>query len=236
MSKTVQFNHNPGSRIDVGDAILAAGATTDTKAVKGELAAFTKAHRDYGKAEAAVEKAAGQKRKQEARVAELDLEQDEAVARLAASATADGLPKANPFKPLDANKPIPSPSAIQKMGYAAEAKVVHRVAKLMQRRKGLSAGTVRAAKKADDTATAIEAAIAEVAPLGKAYSAAVAKREALAQPWEGTLARLKLAARFADGANGTALYATLFQSQPQKASKPRVAKAAKTAKAPKPSA
>lgn len=230
MRKTLKHNPNPMSRITVGDVVLAAAETTRTEAVAKELAAFAEAHRDYAAAEAAVEAARAAKRAQEERVAELDLDQDAAIDKLAAAATADGLPKGNPFKPLDASKPVPPPATLKRMQYAKEAEVVRRVVWLLGRRKDLSARTRDEAKAADAAAANLLGALAAVPALEGALREATARREALAQPWETALARLKLGARYADQTEGAKLYATLFQSQP---AKPAKAKAAKTAKASK---
>lgn len=228
MRKTLKHNPNPMSRITVGDVVLAAAETARAEAVAKELAAFAKAHRDYAAAEAAVEAARAKKRAQEEHVADLDLDQDAAIDQLAAAMTADGLPKGNPFKPLDASKPVPPPATLKRMQYAKEAEVVRRVVRLLGRRKDLSARTRDEAKAADTAAASLLAALAAVPALDAALREATARREALAQPWETTLARLKLAARYADENQGTKLYATLFQSQP---AKPTRARAAKTVKA-----
>lgn len=233
MPKTVQAGKSPAGRVEVGDGILAAAKHADTAPVKGDLAEFRAVHVRYSAAEAAVRKAEAAKRKQEEVVGERDVEQDQAIAALGAQLTADGLPKGNPFAALSSKKPLPAASKIQSAGYKAEAAIIHDVAKSVRKHKGLSKRSLELANKADKAATDVESALVPMEKLEKAFTTAIKEREALSLPWETALSTLKQGARYADVKQHGKLFATLFQSAPQAASKPRGKKASETDKADK---
>ena len=227
MPKTVQGGKSPAGRVEVGDGILAAARHVDAAPVKGDLAEFRVVHVRYGAAEAAVRQAEAAKRKQEELVGERDVEQDQGIAALGAQLTADGLPKGNPFAALSSKKPFPAASKIQNAGYKAEAGIIHDVVKSVRKHKGLSKRSLELASKADKAATDVESALAPMQKLEKAFTNAVKEREALSLPWQTALSTLKQGARYADAKHHGKLFATLFQSAPRAASKPRGKKASK---------
>ena len=107
-------------RIEAGDALFEAASTVDTGRVKARLTAFAAAHRALAKAQQAVDKDEATLGARRAVVAERDVDQDELVDRVTAALIGDGLPRANPFKPLSAY----TPATLKGLGYAAEAKAL----------------------------------------------------------------------------------------------------------------
>ncbi len=141
---TLQSGNSPGTRIAAGDSVLEAAKSTDTKAVAGRLAGFEKVHASYSAADTVVKKASEALQKQQAKVAEADVTQDEAVLDLANALPGDGLPRLNPFKPFGA----PAPTKLQGLGYADEAKAVLALETAVLKHKNLSKGSIAAAKAA----------------------------------------------------------------------------------------
>jgi len=204
--ETLQSGSSPGTRIAAGDSIFHAAESVDTKPVATRLAGFKKVHGAYSAADAGVKKAGEALQKQQAKLAEADVSQDEAVSDLAVALPTDGLPRVNPFKPFGA----PSPTALQKLGYADEAKQLLALEVAVLKRKGLSKGSIDAAKTAGKAALRVQAELSTVPKLEKARTAAMTKRDALAQAWETAFAGLKRAARSAEDDGATGLYGALF--------------------------
>ena len=167
--ETLQSGSSPGTRIAAGDSVFDAAESVDTKPVANRLAGFKKVHGVYTAADAGVKKAGEALQKQQARVAEADVTQDEAVGDLAVALPNDGLPRVNPFKPFGA----PSPTSLQKLGYADEAKQVIALEGAVLKRKGLSQGSIDAAKTAGKAALRVQTELLAAIPkLEKARTAA----------------------------------------------------------------
>ncbi len=205
--ETLQSGNSPGTRIAAGDSVLEAGKSTDTRPVAGRLAGFTKIQASYSAAAAVVKKASEALQKQQARVAEADLTQDTAVAGLADALPLDGLPRLNPFKPFGAL----APTKLQGLGYAEEAKAVLLLEKAVLKHKNLSKGSAAAAKAAGKAALTVQAELEAIPKLEQARTAAITRRDALAQPWETAFAGLKRAARAAEDDGAKGLYGVLFE-------------------------
>ena len=139
---------------------------------------------------------------------EADAARDEAVLKLAAALAGEGLPRANPFKPLG----FPSPSALAEQGYEQEARDAQRLAKAVLGREGTSRATLAAAKALIASANAVEAALVPLERLVEARAAAVRERDTVGQGWESRLAALKLAARMADAEGARGVFAALFSA------------------------
>jgi hypothetical protein len=214
---TLRVTPNPGSRVAVGDTVLAGAKATDIKPVKERFHQFQRVHKEYLAAEAKVEKAEAARRKAISIVAERDVEQDHAVMELAGALAGDGLPRLNPFKALG----FEAPSSITSLEYEREARVVTSLARAVQQRKGLSKASVQAAEKAAKAAEAVVKAVEAVRPLERARREAIAERDRMEQPWETALAGLKAGARAAkfDGAGD--LYSVLFEVKVVKGKKKR---------------
>jgi hypothetical protein len=221
---TLKTTPNPKGRIELGDIVLAAAKTADTKQVKARLAAFAQAHKAFAAAQANVIKAEEARRKALAEVADRDVQQDEAVMALAAALAGDGLPRVNPFKPLG----FEAPSTIVNLGYEREARVVTSLSQMVNRRRDLGKASHFASITLGRAAAAVLAAIEAARPFEGARRAALAQRDALEQPWETALASLKRGARAAADEGAPALYSVLFEGR-----KPLKKKARKKA-APKP--
>ena len=86
-----------GTRLQIGAGVLSAARAIDTRLVKGRLGRFERAHRAYVAAQRKVDAAESQLRSAQARLAECDAVQDEAVETLARALVADGQPRGNPF-------------------------------------------------------------------------------------------------------------------------------------------
>ena len=221
--ETLQSGNSPGARIAAGDSVFEAAKTVETKPIAARLAGFQKAHSSYGTADAVVKKAGEALQKQQARVAEADVDQDSAVGDLAIALPADGLPRLNPFKPLGA----PAPSTLQALGYADEAKVVLALEAAVLKYKNVSKGSIAAARAAGKAALRVQAELSAIPKLEKARTDAMTRRDALAQPWETAFAGLKRAARAAEDDGAKGLYGALFgrakaAPKPKKAAAPKV--------------
>ena len=197
----------PGGRRTTGDAILAAARAVDTRLIKARLAAFERVHRAYTTAQGKVEAEDAQLRAGQARVAEFDVAQDEAVENLARMLVADGQPRANPFAAFGA----PAPSTLIKMPVVEEGKAIHKLVAAMQRNKAASKATLQAAQAADKAAKAVEQALGPIEKLQSALKTARHTRDAIGQSWETALAALKRGARAAGDDGAPQLYATLFK-------------------------
>src|SRR5436309_2391929 len=92
-----------GTRLQIGAGVLSAARAIDTRLVKGRLGRFERAHRAYVAAQRKVD-AAESRRTAQARLAECDAVQDEAVETLARALVADGQPRGNPFEAFAALK------------------------------------------------------------------------------------------------------------------------------------
>lgn len=216
--ETLQSGSSPGTRIAAGDSVFHAADSVDTKAVAAKLAGFKKAHGAYVTADAGVKKAGEALQKQQAKAAEADVVQDEALDDLAVALPADGLPRVNPFKPFGA----PSLTALQGLGYAEEARKVLDLEKAVLKHKGVSKGSIAAAKAAGKAALRVQAELDAIPKLELARTAAINRRDALALGWEAAFAGLKRAARVADDDGAMGLYGALFtraKAAPKKAKK-----------------
>ncbi|MFS8064842.1 MAG: hypothetical protein ACMG6S_00595 [Byssovorax sp.] len=204
--ETLQSGNSPGTRIAAGDSVFDAAESVDTKPIAGRLAGFKKVHEAYKAADGGVKKSGEALQRQQARVGEADVTQDGAVLDLAVALPGDGLPRVNPFKPFGA----PSPTALQGLGYAEEAKQILALESAVLKRKGLSQGSIAAAKAAGKAALGVQAELAAIPKLEKARTAAMTRRDALAQAWETAFAGLKRAARAAEDDGAKGLYGALF--------------------------
>ena len=215
MPRTLQAEKSPQNRISVGQAILSAASEVNTAPIKDDLAAFVRIDQRYVAAETAVRKAERNKRAQEQKAGERDVDQDHAIVALGTQLSADGLPKGNPFSALKGKKPFPPPSTIRSIGYDVEAATIHELVVAVKKHHGLSKRSLALAARADKAASAVERELAPIPKLGETFSQTIRAREALAQPWETALSTLKAATRYADQKHGTRLFAALFQSAPR---------------------
>ena len=195
---------SPGMRLQLGASVLAAARAVDTRLVEARLATFDRAHRSYASAHRAVDAAESQLRAAQARLAECDVIQDEAVETLARALVGDGKPRANPFQPCGA----PAPSALTRLLFAEAAQAVHQLVAAVQRGKGASPVTLEAAKAAAEAARTVEEACAPTASLQDTVRDARRMRDAVAQ--ESALAALRRGCRAAADDGAPDLYATLF--------------------------
>ena len=103
--ETKKSTTSPGTRLEMGAAILAAARMVDTELIKPRLTAFISAHRSYVAAQRKVDAADDQMREAQAQLTQRDAEQDEAVERLAGALANEGLPRTNPFAAFGAVAP-----------------------------------------------------------------------------------------------------------------------------------
>jgi hypothetical protein len=199
--------------------VLDAAETVDTTAVKKRLATFKASHASYAAAETAVRGAEEKLRKAEAVVGERDVDQDDAVDGLANALIQDGEPRTNAFKSFG----FAAPGAVKTMAYAEEAKTIGRLVVAVRKRKGLSKETLATVTTVESAAREVEKAIQAVEPFQKAHASAIARREALAHPWEKAFAALKRGARAAEDEGAVGLFAVLFQQNAPRGATPRTA-------------
>ncbi|MDI3285502.1 hypothetical protein [Polyangium sp. 15x6] len=219
---TIQSGGSPGTRVEAGDAVLSAAASVDTAPIAARVAAFQKVHADYSAADAAARKASDALRAQQEKVAEADVDQDDSVDTLANVLPADGLPRANPFKPFG----VAAPHKVKDLGYAREAKVLLGLEKaILKKKASFSPQTVEAAKAAGNAARKVEAVLKPIVKLEKARADAMAKRDALEQAWETAFASLKRGAKAAEDDGHRGLHAALFERAAPAKKKARARKA-----------
>lgn len=208
---TVQSGNSPGGRIATGDAILAAAKVVNLKPIQKRYNDFKKVHLSYSAAVARVDKATAALTKQQEKVADTDVGQDDSVEDLAAGLVADGFPRVNPFKDFGA----PPPAALCRMGYGDEAEKVLDLEKAVLKNKRVSAATQAKAKKAGAAARKVQAEIKPIARLEKARTDARSTRDALEQSWQTAFASLKLAARAAENDGAKGIFGALFERAPK---------------------
>lgn len=208
---TLQSGHSPGNRIEAGQQLVERAKAVKPTAVKPRFTAFASIHKLYAAAHAKVGKADRALQKQQAKLAEADVLQDEAVARLAAKLPADGLPRTQPFKPFGFTRP----SALQQREATAEAKLLQKLAAAVLKHKGASAATKAAANAALKAAAGVLGASAPIAKLTSARTSAMHARDALEQAWETAFAALKRGAKAAEDDGAKGLFAALFDAKPK---------------------
>ena len=216
---TLQAPSSPEVRKSVGDDVISASGSVDTKPVRSRFDAFKKIHATYSASQKKVDSAQSALRIRQALNGELDAALDDAVEALATALSGDGLPRQNPFKPFGNFLP---PSKLCELGYGEEAKQVRALVKKVLARKGLSAKSVSAAKKADAAAMAVEAALAKVEPIQNSYDSSLRARDALVPAWEAAFAKLKRGVRAAEDDGAEGLFEALFKTtaKPKKKEKP----------------
>jgi len=133
----------------------------DTRLVKDRLGRFERVHRTFVNAQKKVERRRVQLNAAQARLAECDAVQDEAVDTLARALIADGEPRGNPFDPFGR----PAPGTLMRLPFAEEAAAVHKLVAAVQRSKDVSKATIQAAQAADKTAGVVEEALGRSAKL-----------------------------------------------------------------------
>jgi hypothetical protein len=223
---TLKLGSNATGQLDAGASILAAADPMDTRLIKARLTAFSGAQRTYKTAHEQVLAAEARVTAAQMRLGELDVNQDEAVTALAAALIVDGQRRTNPFDAFGA----PAPGKLTELGVADEAKAVHQLVAAVQRGKGTSKLTLKAAQAAEKAAHAVEQGLAEIERLHGNLRAARQRRDAVGQAWATALAALKRGARAAADEGAPTLYATLFDRP-----RPARTKSAKPPPAPAPS-
>lgn len=204
--RTLRSRGNPGSRTEVGNAVLTSARTVKNEAIAPRLRLFEKAHAAFLAADERARHADEQIRKQSEAVGMADIAQDSAVMRLADALVAEGLPRANPFKPLG----FASPAKLARMGYAEEAQEAQRLARAVLARDGIGKAASSAAQALASAAQAVEKALTPMPRLVETRTAALRQRDTLGQAWETQFAGLKLAAQMAEADGATGLFAELF--------------------------
>jgi hypothetical protein len=209
---------SPGQRLEIGAALLNAAKVVDIKRVKSRLDAFATVHQSYSEAQGQVEAAENELRAEQARVAMLDADQDDAVEALALCLTIDKQPRANPFAAFGTD----GPGRIKGMALADEVKAIHALVTNVQRNKALSQATLDAAQSAEQAAQKVEAALVPLETLRGNLGAAREMRDTIAHRWDIHLAALRHWARAATAVEAPGLYTALFgrSSRPAKKAKP----------------
>jgi hypothetical protein len=202
----IRFPATAGARLRLGSSVLTAARSVNTHPVQVRLEAFGRAQRSYAAAQERVDVAEAALRVAQAKVAQRDREQDEAVELLARALVAEGQSRAKPFAGCGG----PTPAALMRLPVAEEARQIHALVTALQRNPGSSKATQQAAEVAEKMACAVEKALVPITALQAAVSQARQARDALAQTWEKALAGLKRAARAAVDDGEPYLYAMLL--------------------------
>ncbi len=211
-------------RAEVGDAVLAAAETTDTKTIAKKLNEFRKAHTTLGTATGALTATEEKVTAAEQAVAEADNEQDDSIDPLADALVGIGQARTQPFKGLSSV----SPSKLKEMGYADEAKELLSITAKVRKRKGLTKAVTDACKRCERAAKDVIDALKPIAKLKAAETAARTRRDALTQPWETAFSALKRAAKSAEDDGAKGVFDTLFRDPSAKPAKKKPAKKTKT--------
>jgi hypothetical protein len=210
---------SPGTRLQVGASVLAAARGVDTRLVDDRLKRFEQAHRAYANAQRKVDAAESALGVAQARLAQEDAVQDEAVNTLACVLIGERKLRGNPFDTFGA----PAPGTLMRLPFAEEAAAVHQLIAAVLRSKDGSQATTAAAKAADEATFAVEQAIDPIAKLQDAVRDARGTRDAVGQAWESALAALQRVARAAAKEGAPELFATLFAPLARAASKTKPA-------------
>ena len=197
---------SPGLRLQIGASVLSGARAVDTRLVKARLESFERVHRGYVNAQRKVDAAESQLRGAQARLAECDATQDEAVIALAGALIGEGQPYTNAFEAFG----VPAPKTLTRLPSAQAVEAVHQLVAAVQRSKGISEATLKAAEAADKAAGVVEEALAPIAKLQDNVRHARRMRDALGQGWESALAALRHDARSAAYEGATELYTVLF--------------------------
>ncbi len=195
-----------GSRLQLGLSILAAARTVDTRLVKDRLRKFEQAHRNYVSAQKKVDAAESQLTAVQARLAELDAVQDDAVDALARVLIHDGQPIGNAFSAFGA----PGPGTLKRLPFGEEVAAIHELVAAVLRSKGVSEAATKAAQAADKAASVVEEALVPIDTLQDGVREARRMRDAVGQAWESALAALRRGTRAAADEGAPELHATLF--------------------------
>lgn len=194
------------ARVERGSALLAAAEFVDVRLIRDRFDAFADAHGTYAAAHRAVEAAEATLRAGQESVLARDGEQDAAVEELARALVTERQPRHNPFAVFG----LPSPSRIQSMAMASEAKAIHQLVAAVQRNAAISETTRRAALAAESAAQAVEMELGPLQKLQANVRSTRAARSAAERPWNQALAVLKQCARIAAEQGAPALYEALF--------------------------
>jgi hypothetical protein len=210
---------NPGSLETIGNALLEAAKTVDTKPVKTQLTAFQARHKAWLAAHAKTMTAKAREQELRLNRSELDAKQDLAVDALAAALAGDGFDRLNPFKSFGG----PSPSRLKEMGDEQEAVRAIALAAAVQKDKKASAATRKAAQVLAAAAKPVIDASKAVVPAAATATAQRNQREALVSGWGKAYALLRMAAKLEEDSGGAPLYSTLFPtvSRPKRKPAPR---------------
>ena len=95
----------PGMRLQLGASVLSAARAVDTRLVKARLGRFERVHRTFVTAQRKVDAVEAQLGRAQARLAECEAIQDEAVEALARELVHDGQPRGKPFDAFGAASP-----------------------------------------------------------------------------------------------------------------------------------
>jgi hypothetical protein len=208
----LQLSGGAGTRVDIGDRLVAAAKTVDVKPISRVFARFKSAHAALKKHERDARDAEKQLRAAQGDLAAADLELDRAVEVLASALVGEGAPRLRPFTAVGESQ---SPSAIRKMKLADQAKLCAALGKRLERNPAQR--VKRAAKALRDAATKVQNAQKPITARQGAFSEAIAIRLGPEQEWENAFVALKDAARAARHDDGGRIFSTLFE----KTAKPR---------------
>jgi len=208
-----------GSRLQLGLSVLAAARTVDTSLVKDRLRRFEETHREYVSAQKRVDAAESQLTAVQARIAELDAVQDDAVDALARSLIHEGQPIGNAFGAFG----VPGPGTLKRLPFPDEAAAVHQLVAAVLRSKSVSGATTKVAQAADKAASAVEEALVPIDELQDGVREARRMRDSVGQAWESALAALRRGARAAADEGAPELHARLFPPTTRAASKTKAA-------------
>lgn len=193
--------------VGIGVSVVSSVASSTSKYVKSDRAAFIRVQRLLQGAVDTVERLEGALAEAASTVMAADDKQDAAVLSLASKLPADGFPRMNPF----ASFVTVSPSRMLLLGVAHEARVGIELAKKVVASSKAGAESKRAAEVVRSAAEEVLEAERQRREAEVRHRDAVANRDEVNADWRVALTNLRAAIRYADVREGTNEYDRVFK-------------------------
>lgn len=202
---------SPGTRLDVGAAVLAGARGADTTSVKERLRRFEQAHRSYVAAQRKVDTTEEQIDAAQASVVHADRATDDAIEALACALAMNGQPRKSPFDAFG----VTGPGRLTHQAPVQKAEAVHQLVAGVLRHKGTNDVTKVAAEALEKAANDVDKALEPIDKLQATARDARRTRDAIGQKWSSALTDLRRGALAAS----EELYTMLFQPGAKPAAK-----------------
>jgi len=182
---------SPSTMVGAGAPTSAAASTADTRSSQAHLAVVGGAQLICSTAQKRLRAAEEILSAAQARLVELQVEQDEAVDALVHALIDDGLSHCNPFATFG---PL-APRALTTLPLAEQTKAIDQLVAAIQRSKSASKPTLQAMQAAKRAARAVDQALAHLDTSQAAVGRARHTRDALIQKWAAAVAAFRFTRR-----------------------------------------